>query len=96
MLNCLHKLYKSLYFIITLILFYFQTAGGYLLFYGLGTGSKNLYEQVDPENPKLRRESDELYLKEPIPDISIQLVMMNYDYILWLMALTVNWRNSIL
>ena len=50
------------------------TAGGYLLFYGLGTGSKNLFEQVDPDNQKLRRESDELFLKEPIPAITIQLV----------------------
>ncbi|CAG7726324.1 unnamed protein product [Allacma fusca] len=51
------------------------TSGGYRLFYGLRTGSKNLFEQVDPESHKLRRESHELFLKEPIPAITIQLIL---------------------
>ncbi|ODN03670.1 Guanine nucleotide exchange factor subunit Rich [Orchesella cincta] len=52
------------------------TSGGYLLFFALGGGSVSLYEQKDPDNPKLRRESDELFLKEPIPAINLQLVQV--------------------
>jgi hypothetical protein len=44
------------------------------LFYTLSSGNKNLYEQVDPDSHKLRRESDELFLKEPIPAITLELV----------------------
>jgi len=58
--------------------FVVTTGGGYLLFFVLGSGNPNLYEQNDPDNPKLRRESDELFLKEPIPAIDLQLVSI-YD-----------------
>lgn len=51
-----------------------QTGGGYLLFFTLNSENATLYEQRDPDNPKLRRESDELFLKDPIPALHIQLV----------------------
>jgi len=57
-----------------------QTSEGYLLFYTLGSGPGNLFEQIDPDNLKLKRESDELFQKEPIPKISLALVckLLNY------------------
>lgn len=47
-----------------------------MLFFTLSSVGPNLYEQRDPDNPKLRRESDELFLKDPIPALNLQLVRM--------------------
>ena len=47
------------------------TAEGHLIFYNLVvlTEVKTLYEQTDPDNPALRRESAELYFKENVPPL---------------------------
>lgn len=48
-----------------------------MLFFTLSSVGPNLYEQRDPDNPKLRRESDELFLKDPIPALNLQLVRIH-------------------
>merc|ERR1719244_159843 len=47
------------------------TNKGHVIFYNLVvlTEVKTLYEQQDPPNPALRRESAELYFKENVPPL---------------------------
>jgi len=47
------------------------TSGGHIIFYNLVvlTDVKSLYEQEDPTNQALRRESAELYFKENVPPL---------------------------
>ena len=47
------------------------TSGGHIIFYNLVvlTDLKSLYEQEDPINPALKRESAELYFKENVPPL---------------------------
>jgi len=47
------------------------TASGHIIFYNIVvyTEVKSLYEQEDPSNPALRRESAELYFKENVPPL---------------------------
>ncbi len=54
-----------------------------MLFFTLSSVGPNLYEQRDPDNPKLRRESDELFLKDPIPALNLQLVHIHIMYQLY-------------
>lgn len=51
---------------------------GHLIIYTLvvPTDVKTLYELVDPPNPSLRRESDELFVKEMIPPLIFSLVIL--------------------
>ncbi|XP_063238684.1 guanine nucleotide exchange factor subunit Rich [Bacillus rossius redtenbacheri] len=51
------------------------TAGGYLLLYKLGVVAeqRGLYEQLDSPHANLRRDSDELFIKEVIPPLSLTL-----------------------
>jgi hypothetical protein len=43
---------------------------------------KTLYEQVDPPNPALRRESAELYFKENVPPLIFSQAFEVGSYIL--------------
>ena len=56
--------------------YYFQTAKGHLIIYHIvvPTDVKTLYEQVDPPAAHLKRESDELFMKELIPPLIFSLV----------------------
>ena len=47
------------------------TTGGHLIYYNLVvlTEVKTLYDQEDPTNSALRRESAELYFKENVPPL---------------------------
>ena len=49
---------------------------GHLIIYHLvvPTDVKTLYELIDPPTPSLRRESDELFVKELIPPLIFSLV----------------------
>ena len=53
----------------------FQTEKEHLIIYHLvvPTDIKTLYELVDPPGPSMRRESDELFVKELIPPLIFSL-----------------------
>uniref|UniRef100_A0A1B6BZX3 Uncharacterized protein n=1 Tax=Clastoptera arizonana TaxID=38151 RepID=A0A1B6BZX3_9HEMI len=52
------------------------TSGGYLIYYRLNIDSaqKGLYQQVDPPQPNLRRDSAELFIKEIVPPLCLSLI----------------------
>lgn len=51
------------------------TSSGFVLLYKVASASSNkgLYEQIDPPQPNLRRDSAELFIKQVIPSIHISL-----------------------
>jgi hypothetical protein len=57
-------------------IFFFQTENGHLIIYHLAlpVDVKTLYELQDPPAPSLKRERDELYVKEIIPPLFFSLV----------------------
>ena len=56
---------------------------GHLIIYHLvvPTDVKTLYELIDPPTPSLRRESDELFVKELIPPLIFSLVHMQHHQV---------------
>lgn len=52
------------------------TSGGYLVYYRLNvdTSQKGVYQQVDSPQPNLRRDSAELFVKEVIPALYLNLI----------------------
>ena len=52
------------------------TAKGHLVIYHIvvPTDVKTLYEQIDPPSKNLKRESDELFMRELIPPLIFSLV----------------------
>ena len=57
----------------------FQTEHGHLIIYHLAlpVDVKTLYDLQDPPAPSLKRERDELYVREIIPPLFFSLVMLH-------------------
>ena len=64
-----------IFFFYKILNYLFQTEKEHLIIYHLvvPTDIKTLYELVDPPGPSMRRESDELFVKELIPPLIFSL-----------------------